>query len=96
MVRLLKCYFETKFYQKVDQTFYFFITNEMTTNVFRDGIPSSRMMLLKSFGDPAHGGGGFVFFTNYKVVLRIFDHKVILHIFDYKVILVFYSFLATH
>jgi hypothetical protein len=25
------------------------------------------MMLLKSFGDPSNGGGGFVFFTNYNV-----------------------------
>jgi pyridoxine/pyridoxamine 5'-phosphate oxidase len=46
----------------------------MTPNVFRDGIPSSRMMLLKSFGDPAHGGGGFVFFTNYKVTIKVLTH----------------------
>lgn len=30
------------------------------------GRPSNRMVLLKSFGDPASDGGGFVFFTNYE------------------------------
>jgi pyridoxamine 5'-phosphate oxidase len=31
----------------------------------REGRPSNRMVLLKSFGDPDKNGGGFVFFTNY-------------------------------
>jgi len=31
-----------------------------------EGRPSSRMVLLKSYGDPKHPGGGFVFFTNYE------------------------------